>query len=255
MKSNFTRDGYILLPEFFTCEEMSEIKPVILNFHKAWVSDNKKLYDERAINSAYLTGTKYLDHQDRLTLFRLIASQKIASRLLPLPFKKPAFMNTQLFFNPANSDQRNYWHRDPQYHLSIEEQKQALDGPEVIHFRIPLEDEPGIELIPGTHKRWDTEEEFNVRTEAAGRAHHEDLVNGQSIPLRQGDLLIFSANIIHRGLYGKNRLALDILFCEAEIELLEFVDKSCLPDEQIMSQLECSEAFANTSKLLASSHE
>jgi len=64
-----------------------------------------------------------------------------------------SIMNTQLFFNPVNDGQKNYWHRDSQYHLSIEEQKEALVGPDVVHFRIPLTNEPGIELVPCTHQR------------------------------------------------------------------------------------------------------
>ena len=158
-------------------------------------------------------------------------------------------MNTQLFFNPVNHEQKNYWHRDPQYHLSIDQQKQALLGPEVIHFRIALEDEPGIELVPGSHKRWDSDEELAVRLEVSGQKNDQDISSGLSIPLAKGDLLIFSANMIHRGLYGKNRMSLDILFCEAQPEFVQFAEADCLPTNEHMSYCENPIAFQNTIKI------
>jgi len=50
-----------------------------------------------------------------------------------LPLASPAFMNNQLFSNPVYPGRKNDWHRDGQYHLSLDEQKLALQRPEVIH--------------------------------------------------------------------------------------------------------------------------
>ena len=163
--------------------------------------------------------------------------------------KRPTFMNTQLFFNPVNKDQKNYWHRDPQYHLSVEEQKEALIGPECVHFRIPLVDEPGIELVPQSHKKWDSPEEFDIRFEMNGRKSHETLSKGKVIELQAGDLLVFSANMIHRGLYGMDRFALDILFCDPDPDLVQFVSEDCLPDKGILNSLENADAFVSTVEL------
>lgn len=41
-----------------------------------------------------------------------------------------------------------------------------------------------------------------------------DLNSVKQIALEVGDVLLFSANMIHRGLYAKNRLTLDLLYCE-----------------------------------------
>ncbi len=67
--------------------------------------------------------------------------------------------------NPA---QRNYWHRDPQHHMSVEQQKEALFGPNALHFRVPLADELGLELVLGTHRRRDSGEDLVVRLEQNG---------------------------------------------------------------------------------------
>jgi hypothetical protein len=165
--------------------------------------------------------------------------------------QQPCFLNTQLFFNPVNKDQNNYWHRDPQYHLSLAQQKAILSSFDVIHFRLPLMNEPGIELVPGTHKRWDTNDELNVRLAQNNRESSEPLSQGKVIKLSAGDLLIFSANMIHRGLYGMERLAFDLLFCSPEPSVLAFVADNCLPDKSTVESLDDSSAFINTMTLKA----
>lgn len=235
----------------FTDSELQELTKVVFEFHEAWKLKNSEFYSEKAVNSAYITGTEYLDEEKRIVLFKFIGSSKLMKVVSDVMLKPAAFMNTQLFFNPTNSVQNNCWHRDPQYHLSVNEQKEALSGPEVVHFRIPLVNEPGIELVPGTHKRWDTDEELDVRLENNGRKNHDKISTGVHIKLEAGDLLVFSANMIHRGIYGLDRLSLDILFCDPEPGLIKFVSDESLPGQEAIKNIEDPSAFLNTLNLKA----
>lgn len=245
MNNTYQEQGYCVVKGLFSDLELTAVRGVVLDFHQSWMQKNKEFYAEKAVNSAYITRAEFLTQPQRIKLFQFIASSKlmaVVNSVLP----QSMFMNTQLFFNPMNKRQKNYWHRDPQYHLSLEEQQAALVGPEVIHFRIPLHDEPGIELIPGSHKNWDSKEELMVRLEQEGKKNSDDLSDGVCIELEAGDLLVFSANMIHRGLYGKERLALDILFCDPSTELAGFIDGDCLPDNDLIRRLEDGSAFMQT---------
>ncbi|AUN99525.1 phytanoyl-CoA dioxygenase [Bacteriovorax stolpii] len=241
----YDKNGYLLLKKFYDPSDLKELYSILITFHEAWKKDNSDFYSKRAINSAYLTSPKYLSPNDREELFKFIGSSKLMGILSSLIPDKAMFMNTQLFFNPVNKEQKNYWHRDPQYVLSLDDQQKALKKSKVLHFRIPLHDEPGIELVPGTHKRWDSKEELEVRLETNGKKNNDDLSSGLKINLEAGDLLIFSANMIHRGLYGMNRFALDILFCDSDVELAQFVDLDCLPGKAELAKIENSEIFEN----------
>lgn len=243
MIKEYEENGYVVLKNFVKESDLKRLRKIVTQFHQSWKRENALLYAEKAVNSAYLTAPKHLESADREALYRFIGSTKLMDIVIAVMGGRPTFMNTQLFFDPANKGQNNYWHRDPQYHLSLEEQKQALRGPNVVHFRVPLVDEPGVELVPGTHKRWDTDEELEVRLERNGRKNHEDLSNGVPVKLNAGDLLVFSANMIHRGIYGMDRLSLDILFCDPAPELVKFVDDSCLPDPGALDKLENADAF------------
>ena len=245
INTQFEQHGFFHVKGFYTERELVQVREVIKCFHHQWIADNKTFYQTKAVNSAYLTANTYLDEAQRLVLFKFIASHKLMAQVDSI-LDSAAFINTQLFFNPVNPEQENYWHRDMQYHLSLLEQQAALSGPEVIHCRVALEDEPGIELVPGSHRRWDTKAELATRLSEQGYSSSDDLATGQVIEMQAGDLLIFSANMIHRGLYGKDRLALDILFCEPQPHVLHFVQDICLPSAKMLSRLEDDSAFAVT---------
>ncbi|MFT6787772.1 MAG: ectoine hydroxylase-related dioxygenase (phytanoyl-CoA dioxygenase family) [Pseudoalteromonas rhizosphaerae] len=245
INTQFEQHGFFHVKGFYTERELVHEREVINCFHQQWIADNQQFYQTKAVNSAYLTANTYLDEAQRLVLFKFIASHKLMAQVDSI-LESAAFMNTQLFFNPVNPEQENYWHRDMQYHLSLAEQQAALSGPEVIHCRVALEDEPGIELVPGTHRRWDTPDELATRLAIDHNNTSDDLATGHVIEMQAGDLLIFSANMIHRGLYGKDRLALDILFGEPQPHVLHFVQDICLPTPAMLSTLEDASAFAVT---------
>jgi ectoine hydroxylase-related dioxygenase (phytanoyl-CoA dioxygenase family) len=234
--TTFKKFGFVKLPDFVNHPELLNVKEVVDKFHQSWCADNYDFYTSNAINSSGLTSGQYLTDKQRLLLFKLICNSqllKVINQIIP----QPLFMGSQLFFDPFKPKQANYWHRDPQYHMTVAEQKLALTGPEVLHVRIPLTADPGFEVIPGSHKNWDTEEELQVRLEQNGHKHSENLSNGEQIPLQVGDVLLFSANMIHRGLYGNNRLALDILYCERDPQLTEFIQLKHQPTAEMLSDL------------------
>jgi ectoine hydroxylase-related dioxygenase (phytanoyl-CoA dioxygenase family) len=193
-----------------------------------------------------ITGGQYLNKNDRLTLFNFISSKKIMDIVDSIIKNEPAFMNTQLFFDPFHKEQTSFWHRDCQYDYDVEKQKEIIKETQVVHLRIPLFNEPGMELVPGSHKRWDTKEEFDVRQEQNNRTSNEALSTGKKIPLTAGDLLVFSADMIHRGLYGQNRLAFDILVFDSEGNYADYVDDDCLPNSTMLNAISDTRLFQNT---------
>ncbi|NRA85168.1 MAG: phytanoyl-CoA dioxygenase family protein [Gammaproteobacteria bacterium] len=247
--SNYDEQGYLVIRNFFSAAEISSLRKVILKFHDLWKRDNAEFYQEEAFNSSLITGTKYLAFNDRIELFNFIGSNKIINVIESVMPANPSFMNTQLFFDPQNREQNNFWHRDCQYDYDEEDQKKVIDQTQVLHLRVPLFDEPGMELVPGSHKRWDNDEELNVRLEKKQRASSESLSTGKEIKLAAGDLLLFSADMIHRGLYGLDRLALDILVFESAAVYADYVDDDCLPDISMLDQMEDSTLFTNTMAL------
>jgi ectoine hydroxylase-related dioxygenase (phytanoyl-CoA dioxygenase family) len=242
-KALFDQQGFYLAKGFLSFRELQSLRDVVQEFHQQWQADNAEFYASRAINSSKLTGRQYLDDQHLLSLFKFLGSNAMMAHVNEVFAGSAMFMNTQLFFNPVNPEQRNYWHRDPQYHLTLEQQQEVLHGPDVVHFRIALRDEPGIEVVPGSHRKWDSAEELDVRLERNGRSNSDDLSSSKRIELKAGDLAVFSASMLHRGIYGGQRLALDVLFCEPVQDLADYVDIETLPSDSTMLLLQDSSAF------------
>lgn len=251
LQSHYHQQGYFVIRNYFNDSEIENLRTVILKFHQLWKQDNATFYKEDAFNSSLITGSEYLADGDRLKLFNFISSKKIMALVDTLIPKDPAFMNTQLFFNPVNPQLKDFWHRDCQYDHGIEVQKKVIHETQVVHIRVPLFNELGMELVPGTHKRWDNEEEFNVRQEEQGRHSNESLSLGKAIPLAAGDVLVFSADMIHRGLYGLDRLALDMLVFDPTGDFADYVDDDCLPDVAMLKEIDDPRLFVNALKLKA----
>ena len=51
------------------------------------------------------------------------------------------------------------------------------------------------------------------------------------------------------GIYGMDRLSLDVLFCDPEPDLIQFVNEDCLPTQDVINALEDGSAFINTIRL------
>ncbi|MEH6532751.1 MAG: phytanoyl-CoA dioxygenase family protein [Photobacterium frigidiphilum] len=249
LNSNYEEQGFFVMRGYFTASEILSLRNVVLKFHELWKDDNADFYQDEAFNSSLITGSQYLAFDDRVKLFNFISSKKIMALVDSVIPLNPAFMNTQLFFNPVNLQQKDFWHRDCQYDHDLDSQKRVIKETQVLHLRVPLFDELGMELVPGTHKRWDNDEEFDVRQEENGRVSSENLSTGKSIGLAAGDVLVFSADMIHRGLYGLDRLALDILVFDSSADYIDYVDDDCLPDSSMFDKIDNPRLYNNTIQL------
>lgn len=238
--------GYSKIEGFLKKPLIDEIETILRSFHQQWLNQNEIAYNKGAINSAYITKHHDLTDNQRQMLLKFVGSHSLVALARQILGEDARFLNTQLFFNPLNHLQKNYWHRDIQYtDLGQSEQQDILNSGEtqVIHMRIAMADEPGLEIIPESHNRWDTEEEWQVRMQLNGRTHSDSISHSEKISLRRGDLLIFDANMIHRGLYGQDRFAFDILFCKPLPHIMKYRTQETLPKIEEFTMMECPEVF------------
>lgn len=249
LNDQYNEFGYFVIRNYFSEAEILSLRKVISIFHESWKRDNETFYTEEAFNSSLITGSQYLSSVERIELFNFISSKKMMAVIDLLIPVNPVFMNTQLFFNPVNAQQKDFWHRDCQYDHDIESQKRIIKETQVVHLRVPLFDELGMELVPGTHLRWDTDEEFGVRYELGEKLSSDSLAGGEKVALSAGDLLVFSADMIHRGLYGMDRLALDVLVFDSADDYVDYIDEDCLPDSVMLQEIGDSRIYINAMKL------
>ncbi len=106
MNIEYEEDGYFVVRQLFRLDELSEIHKCLLEFHQLWKQDNQEFHLEKAVNSAYLTGTRYLSDESRQKLFSFIGSSRIMDVLTSIIPADPMFMNTQLFLTPITKTRK-----------------------------------------------------------------------------------------------------------------------------------------------------
>lgn len=225
VKQYYEKQGFVFFPSFFSQHELQKLTTLLESFHHAWSEKNIELLQRGVINSHSLTSSELLSCQEINELFRYISNEKILQVVRTIFGSTPKFLNTQLFFDPMKQGQANYWHRDIQYiGESLQRQQEMIHTHSVLHCRIALRNEYGIEIVKGTHKRWDSKFEEEIRYGKNGRNVFDEIPYAERIALQCGDVLFFSANTIHRGVYGGNRLSLDIIYCSDLPELRAIAD-------------------------------
>ncbi|MFT5482374.1 MAG: ectoine hydroxylase-related dioxygenase (phytanoyl-CoA dioxygenase family) [Halieaceae bacterium] len=235
LRSSYEEHGYVVLRAILDESEISSLARYVERIYAIWTKDNAaELTRHDLVNMHSLTDPQYFQSlpSQRVAFFEAIANAKLTQVVDAIFGSGIYFHNTQLFFNPQRNDFLPYWHRDMQYGPNDEQtQIAALEDMVSLHVRLPLQDERGVELIPGTHARWDTKLEKEVRFERNGHKNSEQLPNSKLIELQAGDVLIFSAQMIHRGNYALNpsRLALDLCIGKPHSLTSEFIDERAQP--------------------------
>ena len=242
-KEIFNRQGFLLLEGFFGKEKISELHETIDPIFIQWRNGAyKNIIEQELINMHSLTHIDYFNHnkEDRIRFFTALLPPSLTTLIDRMFGEGLYFHNTQLFFNPINNRKMPYWHRDLQY-SSIEDAEQAREKDSLLtlHIRIPLVEEVGVELISGTHRRWDTVLERDVRFQINGHVQTEDLPHSTLISMKPGDILIFSGQMIHRGCYHRNssRMALDLCVGKYHPFTVSFLDPRTLPSDEEMEQI------------------
>ena len=110
-------------------------------------------------------------------------------------------------------------------------------------------------LVPGSHARWDTDLERDVRLERSGHRSWEDLPSATMLALNPGDILIFSAHMLHRGTYEGNsgRLSLDLMLGKPHPQMPLTLEVGELPTADELGRLRHPQWFVRAEKLLRES--
>lgn len=231
---HYQKHGFVVVRQLLDEARIAALGASIAAIFRQWLDAHRSDYAGRGlVNMHSLTHARYhASSEARIRFFERIADTRMTALLEAMFGEDIYFHNTQLFFNPCNFTQPPYWHRDLQYSPIADAEQAAEQGRLLnLHVRMPLVAETGLALVSGTHRRWDTPLEAAVRFEREGHRHSDDLPGMRLISLEPGDVLIFDAQMLHRGHYRSNagRMALDICAGRAHRFTLPYLDRAVLP--------------------------
>jgi hypothetical protein len=257
---DFGRDGYVVLRDFWPAEGLGALTRVADRVLAQWQETQGAAWRSAGlVNMHALTHPQYFNTQPeaRVAFFHALLPPALTGLLDAVFGGGLYFHNTQLFFNPADPAQPPYWHRDLQY-SAIHDAAQAREQGRLLslHVRIPLLAETGLALVPGSHRRWDSEREHRVRFEKHGHRRDAPLPGETLLTLASGDVLVFDAQMLHRGHYAGNaaRRALDLCVGKAHPFTTSFLDPAVLPVAGELAQLDNGEWYREAWRVLQPGH-
>jgi ectoine hydroxylase-related dioxygenase (phytanoyl-CoA dioxygenase family) len=220
---HYQTQSYILVRRLIEPSEAETLRTICEDILRQWFAGVDPTR-EKPTASAEATVMRHLNHPAYFAerpewfpiLMDLIADERVLSALREVLDDEPLFRCTSLFFNPRENSRDGNWHRDSQFLTrSDEEEKEFLfnsqraAGLQLQMALVPSED---AEVVPGSHLRWDTPEEYHIRKDDGGaHSRSSDMPGALRVRLEPGDAVAFNPCALHRGRYHTDKLRRTIM--------------------------------------------
>ena len=197
-------DGYIILREVIPPEQLDDVRASF----EVLVERQKEIWAQEGNRSVWETGA-----QPRLGHFENLIDEETAnavetwmhentlgvgSQLLSVP-EQTGIAGMMLMCSPQRDHGPAHWHRDvhpidmaPMASLQADFLE---NGPKYVQWNIPLYDDDVLWVVPGSHRRLNTEEENRQLLENP----RVPLPGGIPVELKGGDGVVYSNYLLHWG--------------------------------------------------------
>lgn len=230
-REQWQHDGYLVLRNVFDTGQIARLFEIAESAYADWKENStaenqpdRYAYAPQAWSLLHLNHSKY--HQENPDTLRVlldaIANPWAMQITRDIFQEEPAFMQANLYIDPPGESRPTHWHRDSQFYAAGDEEKERrmvmeeADPPRELHMHIPLVPTAASEVIPGSHRRWDTPEENRIRREDQTADYMPGAVR---LKLEPGDLAFFHVNSLHRGIYphGVPRRTIAVTFSRRSV--------------------------------------
>jgi ectoine hydroxylase-related dioxygenase (phytanoyl-CoA dioxygenase family) len=205
--------GYVVVPQLINVERATQLREICDAIYAQWRDCDPQTGQPGEKPDAtvmrHLNHPAYFaQHAEWLPVVLEAAADPGVLRVAEAIFTEPPlFRCTSLFFNPSGINLDGNWHRDAQFMTKTDGEERTMvlnagDGGSGMQLQIALTPSDDIEVVPGSHLRWDTSGEYAIR-KADGGAHNRSNDMPGAVRVRQGvgDAVLFNAMAIHRGRY------------------------------------------------------
>ena len=201
--------GYVIIPQLFDLRQIIELKIIADRVLNQWIRQSfptrqrpdKKTFDLFKRLEYFAGCSEHLAY-----LLDAIADERILSILQCICDRQLLFNGIVYFVNPTETSWRGDWHRDGQAIAPNDKIEQTrIFNSSFVRVHLALVDDNFLEIVPGSHRRWDTSHELATRKGRGKSMNSDDMSGSQRIWLKPGDAVFFDGYSIHRGNYLANR--------------------------------------------------
>ena len=212
--SEFLEQGYRVISNCVPPDQLQSMREhceIMLERHKRWWSDHRgpddppegewetnmqpRVLFDRVADRENFQAVEFVLHENTLGV-----SQQIIQSGDVVPTQFGMFCNPRRDHGPAD------WHRDirPPAHGNVQcfIDDYRANPPHYVQWNIALYDDDVFWLIPGSHMRFNTEDE----NRQLSRSEHEPVGGGFPVDLKAGDAVVYLTPILHWGSNYSTRL-------------------------------------------------
>mgnify|MGYP001234141538 CR=1 FL=1 len=219
LADQWRKEGYIIVRGLFDRHRCQTLLAIAESVIKQWRKKNPET--GKPGGGASATVMRHLNHpgyflpdeqEARCRLLSAIADQEVLSIGRSILGECVLFRCTSLFMNPEEQSQDGSWHRDSQFHCPDEADEQEMirrggAGGTSIQLQVALVPSDDVEVVPGSHLRWDTPDEYAIRRADGGTHSRSNGMPGAlRVALEPGDAVAFNPCGLHRGRYHIDKL-------------------------------------------------
>ena len=205
--------GYVFVPQLISAERAAHLRGICDDILAQWRANDPQTGQPGDKPDA--TVMRHLNHPDYFKahpeglseILEMAADPRALEVVETILGEPPLFRCTSLFFNPSGIDLDGNWHRDSQFSARDDAAEQHMltaagDDGSGMQFQIALMPSEDIELVPGSHLRWDTPEEYAIRKAEQGKNNRSNEMPGaMRVHQEAGDAILFNPMALHRGRY------------------------------------------------------
>ena len=214
---HWRQQGYIIVRRMFSARRSAELACVCDKILKQWRLKNPETGHPGGSDAIVMRHLIHNDYSDnggnsgRLRLLEAVADSRMLKVCRTALDQEPLFRATALFMNPLKGSQAGDWHRDSQIHWPDEEEERRMLATRsclsaTLQVHVALEPSSDVEIVPGSHLRWDNPQEYAIRRANGGKENRSNNMPGAvRLALNIGDVLVFHPCSLHRGRYHINK--------------------------------------------------
>ena len=220
LRQHWNEEGYIIVRGLYAPERAARLRQICERILEQCrllePASGKANGDPNATCMRHLNHPGYFKEtpSEFLELMDAVADPAVLNVARAILGEEPLFRCTSLFFNPlpTGTSLDGNWHRDTQFTIpDLAEEKKFIaatrDSDSGVQMQIALAPTEDVEFVPGSHRRLDTPEEFQIRRADNAKNWRSNAMPG-ALRIRQepGDAVLFNPIGLHRGRYHTDKL-------------------------------------------------
>jgi len=209
--------GYVVVREVLDVAQTARLRRICDHVLERW---RRRDPQTGVASDPNATVMRHLNHPDYFAggapglgeILELAAHPKLIDLARTLLGEEPMFRCTSYFMNPQGISLDGEWHRDSQYETADEAAERALvlsggDTGAGVQLQVALAPSDDVEIVAGSHLRYDTPEEYAIRRADGGSNNRSNEMPGATrVALASGDAAAFNSLAVHRGRYHQDKL-------------------------------------------------